>query len=134
MFEAQYEQMEAELRVLVKYKLIKVKDEASTRAQYKKLFFHDGYAYLKEYLITPTEVRKKNIEKIYLNQELERASQPEQTPVPVPASIKSETKTKSVQPDTQQKKFVIPTEDTDDDPFDVKDDLLRSLKNDTLPA
>ena len=114
-FDDQEEQMLEELAVLQKYKLITAKEADRTKKQYKKRFFHNWYAFLKEYLITPEEIKKKNIQAIYSKQEQEQYEQP--------------------QPQSKPKKFSIdPVEQEDDDPFNSMDDYIRSIKEDKLPS
>jgi hypothetical protein len=120
--------MMEELTVLIKYKLIQAKEAERTKTQYKNIYFHDGYAFLKKYLIDPKEIQKRNIQDIYTKQAEERLAQPQQTPTPQAPT------TPNTQTPPNQKKFSIDQADQeDDDPFNSIDDYVRSLKNDQLP-
>jgi hypothetical protein len=55
LFDTQYEEMEKELRVLQHYNLISATDANETRKQYKALYFKDGYAFIKDDILSQAQ-------------------------------------------------------------------------------
>ena len=59
LFDIQYAAMEKELVVLLKYGLISKAEADRTQKQYRQLYFHEGYVYLKDSLIEQSEVDRR---------------------------------------------------------------------------
>ena len=96
--------MEKELKVLQHYNLITATDANETRKQYDKLYFKDGYAFIKEDILNQAQ-QKVNQQQIYQEPPSNPYANPNTNQNPPPFSNEHE----------RSKKFSLDESDLEDD-------------------
>lgn len=114
LFDNQTSQMEKELQILLKYGLISKSESEKTRQQYEKLYFDDGFVYIKDDLFDQANNdRRQNTTTKHPDTTQEKNSPETQTP--------SSTLT------GKQKRFDLPTEDDEESFLEDERDTPRSI-------